>query len=185
LHSAGWNKDWHKWVYEFKERHDRNPGIDDAKRFVEELKKCPKYANILDRGFKAGWSYTTWIDKVGKVKQAIGASLARQLADATAKVGAKRGGKAIAGGIPILSIVISAWDHPARAKEFGTGPAIGMFILDQIPIADFALAGTETIDAIQQERLRVACEAKQAEATSIDKLLKEAKDAGASCGGNR
>jgi hypothetical protein len=185
LHNAGWNKDWSSWVDDFKLKQGRKPSIEDARKFLAELTASPKYACILERGFKAGWTHKAWLDQVGKVKQEVGALLARKLAAITAKTGAKRGGKALLGGVPILSIFISAWDHPARAKEFGTGPAVGMFVFDQIPILDFALAGAESIDAIQQERLRIEREVKQIEANMIDALLQEARRASASCGGSR
>lgn len=64
---------------------------------------------------------------------------------------------------------------------FGTSGAIGMSILDNIPIVDLALAGAETIDSIQQERLKAERESREEEARLMEELLKDAKEAGEDC----
>ena len=71
--------------------------------------------------------------------------------------------------------MISFWDYPARADDLGTGPAIAMTVLDNIPIVDIALAGTEVIDAVQQEIEDAEHESKREERRLLRQLLKEAK----------
>ena len=56
-----------------------------------------------------------------------------------------------------------------------------MSVLDNIPTVDLALAGAETIDAIQQEKLKAERESREEEARLIEELMKEAKDAGEVC----
>ena len=73
------------------------------------------------------------------------------------------------------------WDYPARASEFGTSGAIGMTVLDNIPIVDIALAGSEGIDAVQQARLKAEAEAAQEQAAMINDLMREAREAGVNC----
>lgn len=56
-----------------------------------------------------------------------------------------------------------------------------MSVLDNIPIVDLAMAGTEAIDAVQQERLKAERESRDEEARLIEELMKEAKEAGKDC----
>ena len=81
---------------------------------------------------------------------------------------------------PVVCICFSLYDYPARAAEFGTSGAVGMAILDKIPIVDLGLAGAEIIDATQQE-LKTERESQQEKARLIEELVKEAKEAGEVC----
>ncbi|XZE46978.1 RHS repeat domain-containing protein [Pirellulaceae bacterium SH467] len=181
LHTAGWNRDWNKWVDNFREANGRDPKLSEAKKFMKDLMADPKYKCILDRGFKAGWSHAKWLEKSGRVKQKIGALLAEKLVAVTGKTVAKKTGKGILASIPIVSIGFSVWDYPARASEFGTGVAVGMTVLDNIPIIDIALAGAEGIDAVQQARIRAESDALQEQEKMINDLMREAQEAGVNC----
>ncbi|MCY2980546.1 MAG: hypothetical protein NTU79_17930 [Planctomycetota bacterium] len=145
---------------------------------MNELKGSEKYRDILARGFRAGWSHSESLDKSGKVKQKLGALLARKMAKITGKTVAKKTGKGVLASIPGISLVISAIDYPARASEFGTGTAIGMSIFDNIPILDVSLAITEGIDSVQQERIKASREGAIEEQAAIDDFMREAEQAG-------
>jgi hypothetical protein len=181
LHDLGWNDDWNAWIAKFKRENKRPPNLDEAKNFLFEIRGREKYACVLKRGFRSGWSYRQWHDQVKKLKQRIGAALAKKLNARMAKIAAKRGTRGFLASVPVLSIPFSLWDYPARAAEFGHSGAVGMTFLDNIPLVDISLAIAEGIDAAEQERIKFEMEAMQYEEMEWGKLLLQAKQAGQCC----